>query len=191
MLPIFLEEFFSGLRFSNFGFAKKGNAAHFSGRTFSRYLTLQFGVHAKGKCCPFFWKNFFLVCDFPILGSQKGEMLPIFLEELFLDIWLCNFGFMLRENSAHFSGRIFFWFATLQFWVRTKEKCCPFFWKNLFLIFDFAIWGLCYGEILPIFLEELFWLATLQFLGSQKGEMLPIFLEEHFLIFDFAILGLC
>ena len=44
MLPIFLKEFFSGLRFSNFGFA-------------------------KGEMLPIFLEEFFLIFEFAILGS--------------------------------------------------------------------------------------------------------------------------
>ena len=56
---------------------------------------------------------------FLFLSLKQGEMLPIFLEEFFFLV--CDFPILGSQ----------------------KGKCCPFFWKNFFLIFEFAIFCSC------------------------------------------------
>ena len=69
MLSIIPEELFADFRLRNFGFMRRGNSVHISGRTFCGFSTMQFVVQDKGKFCPFFRKNFLLIFDYAILGS--------------------------------------------------------------------------------------------------------------------------
>ena len=129
----------------------------------------------KGKFCQFFItcfvefsSSYFLrerllfLCNFTILSSKSGEMLPVFLEEILL---LCDFSiwqFQLGGNAAHFSGR------------------------NLFLC-DFSIWGLKLGENAAALF---FWESSCVTLPClEQGGFLVIYLVKFLFPFDFSICG--
>ena len=62
-------------------------------------------VQVRGKCCPGFWGNVWGSPTMTICVQKQREMLPIFLEDFFLNTFTSSSKH--GGNAAHFSGRNF------------------------------------------------------------------------------------
>ena len=93
-------------------------------------------VENRGKCCPFFCGNFFLLSIFQIAGPKKGETLPIFVGEFFFDFPNC--GSTEGEMLPIFLGELFLLFDS-RLWVQIRGKFCPFFWVYFLLLLDLSV----------------------------------------------------
>ena len=181
---------FSCFDYQNFVFKEGGNAAHLSGRAFcfdspdwpggnavhALWVLLRF---KQGQMLPFFSESLGCFdCRSCCVCSKNGEMLPIFLGELFLlrfsQLWV------QREILSIFLGEFFqpFWSLSF-FWGSSKGRCCPFFCENfeLFRLSTFCVQRR--GKCCPFFWEGLL-ILILQIVGSDQGEMLSIFWENFF-----------